>query len=638
MCKEKEEAMGKIIQPAEDLNVLFSDFLNLFSERKEDRSVSMQDIDYLQRGERIETLAREVYQKRMASYTLSELEQKIFSVKFEESMSYMDIVHKMSKTFTRPLLKSMVKCDDAFASILVDSVKEFFKIKLSFVNGYTEGSTFRCAKKVVGSAKDKVDGDVLLQIEVEEKGFPAVSFMGWKNTSHTKKVGAWTTHTGELLNYVDLADCISSMIVYSQVMKYIQRFNSDDSARETDPLYVKFKDVLDTSFEQNVHCSFSCFGTSEKPNCVDDLADYTWYFSSLFEYSVSKDPLYKRLCIDGQSIISASNATIMALRKGNVPGKSVLVHSFDDLASFYLLKYPDVFSYRRLLTNGSSNFVWGLPLGYSRRGSSKVFDSSSMELLKELFLIVNEEKVEQKQLLDYYNDLNGKPHAKSYQNKKAVPQRVLSAMEKSVFNEYFGFVEFDEETDTDKAEEIALEFKALKDAYFQDIDSSSNSIRFRKLGNHKALGLYYPVIKCLCVDIHSPSSLVHEYGHLIDYMHGDLSRQLPFMPVKEAYLRYLNEQMERNKSVKATMTKGNSKYNYKYYSQSTEIFARSFELYVANVLGVVSSIVPDTFNPMVYPDTEDFLEEIAKYFNALFDIKMVTYSVHCKSSEKVASK
>ena len=64
--------------------------------------------------------------------------------------------------------------------------------------------------------------------------------------------------------------------------------------------------------------------------------------------------------------------------------------------------------------------------------------------------------------------------------------------------------------------------------------TKGNSIRFRKLGNHKAIGLYYPLIQCLCVDLRNTTSFIHELGHLIDHCMddgGQLSEQPAFFNV-----------------------------------------------------------------------------------------------------------
>jgi len=213
-------------------------------------------------------------------------------------------------------------------------------------------------------------------------------------------------------------------------------------------------------------------------------------------------------------------------------------------------------------------------------------------------------------------------YAKSYQTKKNIPQKTIDAMEKSLFNDYFGYVEFDEDVDLAKVEEIAKEFVAFKETYFKDIDISDNQIRFRRLGNHKALGLYYPTIKCLCVDIFSPSSLTHEFGHLLDYCLGNLSAKSEFLAVSSLYEELLRKSMRENEAF-AKQMQGSGKYNLSYFLTPTEIFARSFELYCTEVLNVKNSLNKQEYGDE-YPRTLQFIGKITEYFAAVFDLPVST--------------
>jgi len=211
-------------------------------------------------------------------------------------------------------------------------------------------------------------------------------------------------------------------------------------------------------------------------------------------------------------------------------------------------------------------------------------------------------------------------YAKSYMIKANIPAKTLSAMESSELNQYFGFVEYDEDVDLAKVVEVEKQFIAVKETYFKDIDSGKNAIRFRKLGNHKAIGLYYPGVKCLCVDYRHTDSFIHEYGHLIDYELGSLSLKGGFYPIRVKYEECLKKRMQGDSVVNAQMN-GKSKYNLSYYLKPTEIFARSFEIYCSIVLGICNDLLPVNFNANVYPyEDESFVEELTVYFNALFNI------------------
>lgn len=189
------------------------------------------------------------------------------------------------------------------------------------------------------------------------------------------------------------------------------------------------------------------------------------------------------------------------------------------------------------------------------------------------------ERMEEEEDYKYEKQLSGE-YAKSYQTKRNIPQKILDKMENSVFRDYFSFVEIDEDCDLDKIEIIEqnwsefVKFLSLEDMTVL----RNNTLRFRKLGQHRASGLYYPFYRSLCVDIRTPSSFVHELGHLLDYelgrYHKPVSSGYQFNHIYERYEKKLKEAVACGK---ISFKKG--KYNLNYYLRKTEVFARMFELY-----------------------------------------------------------
>lgn len=218
------------------------------------------------------------------------------------------------------------------------------------------------------------------------------------------------------------------------------------------------------------------------------------------------------------------------------------------------------------------------------------------------------------QYREYKKSASG--YALSFMDKKNIPQKTVKAMEKSLLNAYFGYVEYDEDVDLSKVAIVEKEFQVFKDTYLSGINSMKNAVRFRKLGNHKAVGLYYPGVKCLCVDFRYPTSFVHEYGHLIDYELGELSLKGEFHRIRTLYKEYLSKRPEEEKK------KMKGKYNLAYYLKPTEVFARSFELYARYALSVDNDLLPKEFDKAVYPcDEESFMQEVTAYFDALLKIE-----------------
>lgn len=210
-----------------------------------------------------------------------------------------------------------------------------------------------------------------------------------------------------------------------------------------------------------------------------------------------------------------------------------------------------------------------------------------------------------------------KDHARSFQTKKNIPRKYIRAMRRSAFNEHFGYVEFDEDCDLKLTEEICREYQA----FAKELGLSKYpevSLRFRKLGNHKATGLYYYVLKCLCVDVRSPGSMAHEVGHMIDYHMNHISIKYDFQDVYDRYESLLKEYVRRNKNGDAKVLKGKTKYNLKYYLQPTEVFARCFEMYVVRIRKIDNSLCKPQ-GGFAYPDDECLMKLIHEFYDGILE-------------------
>lgn len=241
--------------------------------------------------------------------------------------------------------------------------------------------------------------------------------------------------------------------------------------------------------------------------------------------------------------------------------------------------------------------------------------------------------VEIKDMIEY-NKRTSSEYAHSFETKKNIPLNIQKAMQESDFHNFFGgFVEFDELCDVKKIRVLEKEWRALAEKHFNATKFNNVNLRFRRLGNHKASGLYYPAFRCICVDIINPSSMVHEFGHMIDDgslsgIGGDyLSLKPDFDQIKEVYREHIDSiDMLKNKK---------GKYSADYYKNATEIFARSFEMYVSRVLGVSNSLLGD-LHSFEYPDDEEFMSMVKAYFDRLFKVLFEggkSYENECNQSD-----
>lgn len=180
------------------------------------------------------------------------------------------------------------------------------------------------------------------------------------------------------------------------------------------------------------------------------------------------------------------------------------------------------------------------------------------------------------ELMTKYETSAKKEVATALQTKKHINKRIEAAMQKSKFlGQGFTFVEYDNDTDLEKITQLETEWRTTKEQ-LPDMTNTPD-LRFRKLGKHKAWGLYSPFHNTICIDIRNVNSFVHEYGHLIDFKLKDtnLSMLPDFQPIIKSYRKEIHNQL----GIDSYVTK---KINY--YLTPTEVFARAYELYMSDQL------------------------------------------------------
>lgn len=230
------------------------------------------------------------------------------------------------------------------------------------------------------------------------------------------------------------------------------------------------------------------------------------------------------------------------------------------------------------------------------------------------------------ELTDKYNRDTNSECARAFETKKNIPEKILTVMNNTKFLKDYSYVEIDEGIDLSKFHSIEKEWMKIKKALSleQYLNIIKPELRFRKLGKHREVGLYYPGLKCICIDISAPSSLIHELGHFIDYTckEGQLSLQLEFYPLiseyQKAYNKYLIEN-EDNANVDYLTKKK------KYFFTPTEIFARCLEIYLVNK-GVKTSFLKGIDELVInrgFPEiTYTFKRLINKYYDKLITLDL----------------
>lgn len=177
--------------------------------------------------------------------------------------------------------------------------------------------------------------------------------------------------------------------------------------------------------------------------------------------------------------------------------------------------------------------------------------------------------------------------ATAWMDKKNPDKTRQNMMENTKLNKVFSKVEID--NDVDPAEYADFE-KSYTDAAkkLPPIPGDRKpELRIRKLGKHKATGVYFPHKNTICIDVRDSSAFVHEYGHYLDLtVQNNQSLQSDFRGIANSYKKNL------------TVPAGGKQ---DYYTTPTEIHSRLFEMYAHEKLGIDNRLVdPDKFERFDY--------------------------------------
>lgn len=567
------------------------------AKKKVNRPLSV--VNYLEKGERIETLAREKFQRIYGKdWDVSELEQKIYTAVYEKPYIGYGCIQDLA-----PVAK-------AFRSVLrrIDlnnpEDENLKGLKGLFSRRYN--IEFAPSTYLAEQCYGKIAGEPVMSITVRD-GNKAVRVNGLLQHSHPKKK-LMVKYRGAYQYIGDLAYYLSYLFVLMTVEQRLKEVKNDPEAifwhKNKGLLKGDYDTVFEPYYKKKVLYYLDGTFSAEEEELVNkwfpmaEKKDKAYYNS----LSYGDRRLYCRLDKNDLEWAKARMSISFSFENGHI-------YYFDQVTEDKeKSNEPDVVWYRPI------------PSSYYMQGWQWLY----------LFLDIVEEKGAEIRNWQYLKSLQGHV-ATACQTKKNIPEKTLKAMEESEFNNYFGYVEYDEDVDIEKASEVAKEFIAIKETYFPGVNASENALRLRKLGKHRALGLYYPFVQCLCVDINSPSSFIHEFGHLIDYTYGRLSQKFNFYEIRKRYEELVDQAMGDNDQYK-----GNTKYNREYFLNPTEIFARSFEIYASRCLGIKNSLLetPGGYEAACYPSDEGYVEMIRKYFDQLF--ATINAGSKDESSESVA--
>lgn len=596
--------------------------------------------EYLKKGERLTTLAKERFGEMVKLLTFSETEEKLYNIKVNDYDIKSSLVPKIATTVVRPLLKALTSFDENDEAL--KTLKALVDYDIDIRRVYVDGELAymdRCGAVY----KLKRKSDKLLKLTLKEEGFRNLEIYGFWLNAHPKRSKNVMFKDYSLMG--DIAEIIAWLICFTQFNRAMVNDDLKPAIEkklqnyQVDALLLLKKLIVKDTFEGKWADGYKDIRTLFE-------AKEAYFGIPLQKRRQPSESAVSEVCkilgYDEDKVVRDSNTSYESMIDRNrleVADKDrplmYVLTSDIDLAFLaidpinWTRNVQKKLCYNRFLTplmkeeryEQQNNpefapFVWPEPCNSLYGGATECV----IRIMKQVLELVFENYKEKVNTLNYLKET--KSRAKVYQTKKNIPEKVVKMMQESIFNDYFGYVEFDEDVDLDKINLIADEFIAFKESFLNKVDTQKVQIRFRKLGNYKAAGLYFPEIGCLCVDIRYPDSFVHEYGHCIDNTLGknnrNLSDEAEFFNCYYAYKVAFSNAVYHSETAKDTL-KG--KYNDAYYLQKTEAFARCFEMYVTRTLGMQNNICKqDEKVSFAYPKDDALMEQINSYFDKLFEM------------------
>lgn len=211
-------------------------------------------------------------------------------------------------------------------------------------------------------------------------------------------------------------------------------------------------------------------------------------------------------------------------------------------------------------------------------------------------------------------------------DKQHINGETMAAMKNDPMNKFFAHLELDNAVDLVKVRQFSKEVCLLMENFLPVLPDTP-TLRLRKLGNHRALGMYVAgIFNTIVVDFRADEdfknfstlsgvgvqSFVHEYGHFIDFKYSDtlLSQSQEFSKILREYQEALTEFAEEN-----TLN-----LKLEYLLTPTEVFARAWEIYLMD-LGLVTPLMKPTTVYETHPEYTAFKglkSEIFIFFDSFF--------------------
>lgn len=412
--------------------------------------------------------------------------------------------------------------------------------------------------------------------------------------------------------------------------------------RKTDNSYYRWQNyVYEVTYEKGdrtlvVVDPLSAYARNENKGYTLSSYKFSFYGSTHVDlyngsYIVGKIKLLKRLlkkaCTEKQCQEFAKKYSFMNFVPDRIPFK------FKQFAAELLFGSSDSdhFKKDKKIEQAITNGTWNPDTGelhyrggyYSDYGVTNSLENNAFidwisQYLFDTFSFILQAQAEQR---DASNS-----HAKFFQQKKNINKEKRQAMHKlsDLLKDYVKGVEIDNDVDLNKLNKLIPTIKETFPLLPKAQDGSKPILRFRKLRNLKAIGVYTCFNDTIALDFRSIGNItglqafVHEYGHFLDY-HSESETALSITDSKfvngvlDPVVNYL-------KKFRNTGFMNQGKFGFDYLCTPTEVFARAFEVYVS-FLGLNNSLIESkshytNWKRAEYACFKDIYQNVSDYFDS----------------------
>lgn len=203
---------------------------------------------------------------------------------------------------------------------------------------------------------------------------------------------------------------------------------------------------------------------------------------------------------------------------------------------------------------------------------------------------------------------NAKKIAGVFDEKKDTDDIRKEMMRTSSLNEHFRGLDLDNEVDPDELADFERCYEEVRTKLPKIPEDRKPKLFVKKLGKHRAIGLFSSSQNSLAVDVRTSAAFIHETGHYFDLVVKDnASLSSEFREIAKGY----------SANLKVPSTEPKSRWDY--LTTSTEVWARNFECYCFERLGINNRLInPDRFSDYDY---EPIMKnpELKEKAYALFD-------------------